>query len=1175
MVSTKDDLLIDGVRNSFSNIKFPDKANREKIVQTDFIQELNVLKATQEYLNYQQALKDANDQIKAGEDWMRTAQGSIALTAKRLKDEGERKLAQVNETYKTLITNLNGLQRNIDQSGANISFYEQNLKGQQHASVNIKSIDGNINLVSAKGLSLSGSKVNAQQGEVRIEAAGTLTNNIYNIQGQYDSATENSVKQGAIASSIIIDANQDSYEFGNETDTTYAWRSPVDAPSIYGKKGVKIKATGTNTTDNLVLQGVDIRSEGDVNIEAHKNIIFDVAVESGYDKSTTTETKKKWYGKKTTTTTVNTSNKSEGVSVNINAKNINIKSKEQNTKEMTGKNRTSIDMYSSQFTATGGKISIQAGGDLNFLTALDVEQNTDDITKKSSFLGVKLNKSKTTATRNIKAELPATLKADYIGTKSGLDTRLKGPEFEYLSGATIEAGGVISLESASNIVEQTLKRDKNSVVWQSMQDKGSITETAQLPSFNGPVLPTFKAAGGLSVQVPISEKDVNKVELRDEILKLANQPGNAYLKELVNRKDVDWQKVLLAQKDWDYKSQGLTAAGAALIVIIVTIATMGSGTAAAAGAAGGTAASGTTVGLGASMIGSAGVTTATVGGVTTITGVSTLGAMANAAITSLATQASVGLINNGGDIGKTLKDLGSKDSVKNLAASVVTAGLLNGVATNLNISSNAIVNDIANNMATGMIQGVGSTLIDSAVNGRDLSEGLEKALLAGLANSLQAPLAGAIGDTLGMSSNAFVSKVVAIAAHAAAGCATGVVDNECKSRALGAALGEVIAENMFKPANGIEYTEAEKSKILNITKLTTGVVAAYAGYNVTAAANAADIAVSNNYLNHVQEKQKSQELKDCNVLTCGGVVVKWAAISAGQDANYAAGFAVGIPTSVAESVVGLAKMALSPIQTYKAIKEVINSENALGNISDAIKQDYTNRINKLESEYEKAGIKGSYNAGLEAGKLTADVASLFAGGASIAKGGVILTEKVAAKVGYKVLKDPIIISDKGIPVTLDGHKIYDPQFTPLSTNPGATYRFSDPTHRKTGGDVYFGENIATSYFEVRQAVNGKSLFVGQVEVKNMLDLTDPKILKQMGIDQKKLTQIVNTSTEQDFVYAYTNKIANQAYDKGYSGIIYNSSRNTGSSNNRAVILFGGRYDAEKIKPVLDKPILKK
>ena len=36
-----------------------------------------------------------------------------------------------------------------------------------------------------------------------------------------------------------------------------------------------------------------------------------------------------------------------------------------------------------------------------------------------------------------------------------------------------------------------------------MQDKGSITETAKLPSFNGPVAPIFKAAGGLAVQVPV------------------------------------------------------------------------------------------------------------------------------------------------------------------------------------------------------------------------------------------------------------------------------------------------------------------------------------------------------------------------------------------------------------------------------------------------------------------------------------------------------------------------------------------------------------------------------------------------------------------------------------------------------------------------------------------------
>lgn len=135
-----------------------------------------------------------------------------------------------------------------------------------------------------------------------------------------------------------------------------------------------------------------------------------------------------------------------------------------------------------------------------------------------------------------------------------------------------------------------------------------------------------------------------------------------------------------------------------------------------------------------------------------------------------------------------------------------------------------------------------------------------------------------------------------------------------------------------------------------------------------------------------------------------------------------------------------------------------------------------------------------------------------------------------------------MISDKGVPVSLDGHKIYDPNFTPLSTNPRELYRFSEFNHRGTGGDVYFGENIVTSYFEVRQALSGKSLFVGQVEVKNVLDLTDSKILKQMGIYQKKLTEVTPDGyspaeiAKRNAIDAYTNSIANQAYSKNYSSL---------------------------------------
>ncbi|MFH4175266.1 hemagglutinin, partial [Acinetobacter baumannii] len=238
-----------------------------------------------------------------------------------------------------------------------------------------------------------------------------------------------------------------------------------------------------------------------------------------YDRTTTTEKKKSWGGlKKKYITTVAENNDTNAASVDISGKNIFIETKKLDPSVDVKNPDNNIDIYSGRFTADGGKITINSGGNLNFYTVEESSDSNVDITKKSTFAGIKYNTSKTNATRTQVTELPATLKADYIGTKSGFDTRLVGTEFEYLKDATIEAGGKLDFIAAKTSITDLVKKEKNSVVWQSMQDKGSITETAQLPSFNGPVLPTFKAAGGLSVQVPISEKDANKVELRDEIL---------------------------------------------------------------------------------------------------------------------------------------------------------------------------------------------------------------------------------------------------------------------------------------------------------------------------------------------------------------------------------------------------------------------------------------------------------------------------------------------------------------------------------------------------------------------------------------------------------------------------------------------------------------------------------
>ena len=55
-----------------------------------------------------------------------------------------------------------------------------------------------------------------------------------------------------------------------------------------------------------------------------------------------------------------------------------------------------------------------------------------------------------------------------------------------------------------------------------------------LPSFTGPQRPVFNAPGGLVVQVPDGE-------LRTQIQTLSQQPGMAYLSDLSQRNDVNWQ----------------------------------------------------------------------------------------------------------------------------------------------------------------------------------------------------------------------------------------------------------------------------------------------------------------------------------------------------------------------------------------------------------------------------------------------------------------------------------------------------------------------------------------------------------------------------------------------------------------------------------------------------------
>ncbi|WP_194284037.1 DUF637 domain-containing protein, partial [Neisseria meningitidis] len=316
----------------------------------------------------------------------------------------------------------------------------------------------------------------------------------------------------------------------------------------------------------------------------------------------------------------------------------------------------------------------------------------------------------------------------------------------------------------------------------------------------------------------------------------------AYLKQLQVAKNVNWNQVQLAYDKWDYKQEGLTRAGAAIVTIIVTALTYGYG----ATAAGGVAASGSST---AAAAGTAATTTAAA------TTVSTATAMQTAALASLYSQAAVSIINNKGDVGKALKDLGTSDTVKQIVTSALTAGALNQMGADIaqlnskvrtelfSSTGNQTIANLGGRLATNLSNAGISAGINTAVNGGSLKDNLGNAALGALVNSFQGEAASKIKTTF---SDDYVAKQFA---HALAGCVSGLVQGKCKDGAIGAAVGEIVADSMLGGRNPATLSDAEKHKVISYSKIIAGSVAALNGGDVNTAANAAEVAVVNNALN--------------------------------------------------------------------------------------------------------------------------------------------------------------------------------------------------------------------------------------------------------------------------------------------------------------------------------------
>jgi filamentous hemagglutinin family protein len=524
---------------------------------------------------------------------------------------------------------------------------------------------------------------------------------------------------------------------------------------------------------------------------------------------------------------------------------------------------------------------------------------------------------------------------------------------------------------------------------------GHLDETlslAHLDAQGGLMLPA-----GTRVSVDLDGHLANATQpsaadLRHLALGLSAQPELAWLKTLADRPDVDWQAIRTAHQHWDYKHQGLTQAGAIVLTVVVSYFTAGWGAEwlnAAGGAGTGT------------------VVTTTAAGTTVTTTVA--GCVANAAVSSLFSQAAVSFANNGGDLGKTLHDLGSSATVRNIVSSMLVAGIANAPV----FEGGASLNDIAGiksipglgSSATfdwdrftwnlwGMAgRGVVTAGVNRMVYGGDGRMG--DSFMQSFVGDLSAMGASYIGTTWGGGRDPLMQTV----AHAGLGCAAAsAVGKDCTAGAIGglseSVLGNVVDHFGGLPVTQSGYTTATQALYTGGALVFADILADAADRDIGTAMGAAQNAAVNNYLSNWQQALKDKELRSCaSLLDCSKVRFKWALIDKQQDLGLVIGVGGGIGLGAYQMAEGIVDLIVHWDQTAQVLKAIINDPNVRAAVGEQVLKDYQQRIDTQTRAYEDAGWDGSITAGVEAGRLALEVVTLAQG---IGSAGKLVAELPAA-----------------------------------------------------------------------------------------------------------------------------------------------------------------------------------
>jgi filamentous hemagglutinin len=600
--------------------------------------------------------------------------------------------------------------------------------------------------------------------------------------------------------------NTEDYVSRNRAGTAIVERSR-DESARNGLSGEAINLAGRNVT----LEAATLVTPGKATLVARETLALTAATDAAAEHTLTVKKSGNWLSKKTTTTE-HTEQSLQAATTRIDAQDIQLQS------------GGDLDLYGARLNASG-EASLSAGGELHAYAVQDVHSVMDRKKVTRSSLGANLfapgfmfpSGSTKTETRDSRtseeAQVTQLQSAGELTTQSGGDTLLQGTRIaaaqttlEVGVGDKAQADATLILEGAKSRLDTSRTVNKKSLVWQSQSGQGESTETLTLVNIQGPV--TFQAQK-IIAQLP-------EGNFKTQLEKQAAQPGQAWMLQLADRPGVDWQAVALAHDKWDYKQEGLTSEAALMIAIAVAVVSGGTG---------------------ASLVSA----TTTVGT-----------AVANAGFVALASQAAVTLINNKGNLGQTLSDLGSDETIRNVATAMLTAGALNALAGSISVpnADGKLVtlaevsgkSDLVAQIGKNVINNATSAVIDTAINGGDLGDKLAHVITTSVIDAAGASAANSVGDLEGFSNRM---------GHLVVGCALGAAKGgDCGAGAIGGLAGELAAEWFGGDREPVSATQA--SKTVDVARLFGALAATLVGGDAQVGASAAGNAAQNNWLNHLR-----------------------------------------------------------------------------------------------------------------------------------------------------------------------------------------------------------------------------------------------------------------------------------------------------------------------------------